>query len=207
MPSPSTIYPVFPAVEATRYLVPVQADTLASIAQQILHLLGWRGRIHSPGHVAYQQSGGVTIEGTSPSGVADTVRHWFQSTPYTTHVLLVFNYQAYAASGSQYIRAKLDDLTLASTIDGGCEWSQNNGRLNIERDRDEQFGANGYRYPIRVAHTGVRLEDSPAVTPSRPRPLFVPAASRGNLIEVEWSTNNARLHDFAVIEMFEPEVS
>lgn len=207
MASPSTLYPQFPAVEATRFRVPVQADTLAGIAQQTLHLLGWRGRIHSPGHVEYQQPSVAPIDGISPSGVADTIRHWFPSSPYTTHLLLVFGYQAYGASGTKYVRARLDDLTLASTIDGGCEWSEANGGLQTRRLRAERFGLDAYDYPINVAHSGIRLNDSPAATPTRPRPLFVPAASRGNLLGLQWDTNNARLHDFAVIELFEAEIT
>jgi hypothetical protein len=206
MPTVSTLYPVLPPVEGTRYVRPVQADTLSGIAQQLIHLIGWRGRIHSPGHVEYQQPAGPALEGFSPAGVSTTLRHWIPTTPYTTHLILALGYQAWSASGDRQIFAELYDLDDPGVIDEGCVWSQANGQLQIGRERAEALGVDRFRYPIRVAHTGIRVNDAPAAPPTGPRPLYVPPAARGHLVELRWSTTNARLCDFAVVEMFEAEL-
>jgi len=200
---PSSVRPALPREEQCRYLVPVTSAVMGAMAEATAYLVGWRAR--RAAHCV------VTHDASDPPATSDpygkgygTVRVAWRSAGHCEHVAVVVGYQAGTQGGTIALRLeKLDGTSLDPSGAGNAVlWSSAAGDLEVaEEDADDES-----RYRRLVATTGEAVDDAPAATPTGPRALTMPAAGRGEWVQLLVVPSNTRLLDVQVFELFEPEV-
>lgn len=200
---PSDVRPALPREEQCRYLVPVEAAVLGAMAEAINHAVGWRFRRAC--HCIVGHDASVAVLRSTPHGKTfDPIRVAWRCSAHAEHVCLLVAYQASEGGGT--ISARLESLTGVSIDPGGAGnaiiWSSTAGDLELAEDPlDDET-----RYRTLVATTGVRVDDSPAATPTGPRPMNLTALYRGSWVQAIVESSNVRVLSVDVIEMFEAEI-
>ena len=127
----------------------------------------------------------------------------YQSTPLSTRLAIVFKYAAFEnASIVPYVKIKLRSTAgnsySGTVLDEGIEFESG---VHIE-DSYRQYVA------AREAFTGCELIDAPTnLVYDPPRPLFVPSANRGELLNVQILLASVALSSVHIYDIYEAEVT
>lgn len=147
--------------------------------------------------------GGLTHLSTLPAYKARKYHFLYQSTPLSERLAISFIYSASTIDDTPEITVKLRPTTgssySATAIDNGIKFSH---ELHI------QAPATPDGVLARSLFTGCELIDAPTNTlPDLPRPLYVPSANRGDLLNIEFEVNGVALGAVHIYDIFEAEVT
>jgi len=124
----------------------------------------------------------------------------YQSTPLSSHLGLIIQYVSanFFAGFDVSVEIELRDTASNSytgaVLDVGCEFTE----VDLESDPNNML----------TAFTGADLIPAPTnINPEPPRPLYVPSANRGELLNVRITTNNMVLLGVHIYDLFDPEVT
>tara|TARA_S200002703_G_C3731016_1_gene224688 strand:- start:255 stop:776 length:522 start_codon:yes stop_codon:yes gene_type:complete len=127
----------------------------------------------------------------------DTLNFLHQTTPITSHLAVILQYQSVNfRNTTAFIDIELRDTASNSytgtVLDVGVRLSE----IELE----------GLVQRLLTATTGAQLIDAPSnPTPDAPRPLYVPSANRGDLLNVVITTDQVKLHTVHIYDLFIPE--
>lgn len=147
--------------------------------------------------------GGMISFATGTSGSVKTDRTYnflYQSTPLSSHLALLIQYRASnfeftTVSITAQLRATGSNSYTGTILDHGVIFQEG---LDLVHDQDQ----------IATAFTGSELITAPTNTsPVRVRPLFVPSANRGDLLNVTIATVQALPITVHIYDLLIPEVT
>jgi hypothetical protein len=147
--------------------------------------------------------GGMLSFATGTSGSVKTNRTYnflYQSTPLSSHLALLIQYRASnfeftTVSITAQLRATGSNSYTGTILDYGVIFQEG---LDLVHDQDQ----------IATAFTGSELITAPTNTsPVRVRPLFVPSANRGDLLNVVIETTQALPVTVHIYDLLIPEVT
>ena len=147
--------------------------------------------------------GGMLSFATGTSGSVKTNRTYnflYQSTPLSSHLALLIQYRASnfeftTVSITAQLRATASNSYTGTILDHGVIFQEG---LDLVHDQDQ----------IATAFTGSELITAPTNTsPVRVRPLFVPSANRGDLLNVTIATVQALPITVHIYDLLIPEVT
>jgi|SRR5210317_420140 len=147
--------------------------------------------------------GGMLSFATGTSGSVKTNRTYnflYKSTPLSSHLALLIQYRAgnfefTNVSITAQLRATGSNSYTGSILDYGVIFQEG---LDLVHDQDQ----------IATAFTGSELITAPTNTsPVRVRPLFVPSANRGDLLNVTIATIQALPITVHIYDLLIPEVT
>ena len=127
----------------------------------------------------------------------DTLNFLHQTTPITSHLGVILQYQSVNfRNTTAFIDVELRDTASNSytgtVLDVGVRFSE----IELE----------GVVQQLLTATTGAQLIAAPSnPTPDAPRPLYVPSANRGDLLNVVITTDQVKLHTVHIYDLFIPE--
>jgi hypothetical protein len=127
----------------------------------------------------------------------DTLNFLHQTTPITSHLGVILQYQSVNfRNTTAFIDIELRDTASNSytgaVLDVGVRFSE----IELE----------GVVQQLLTATTGAQLISAPSnPTPDAPRPLYVPSANRGDLLNVVITTDQVKLHTVHIYDLFIPE--
>ncbi len=130
----------------------------------------------------------------------DTFNFLHQPTPASSHLAVIIQYQSknFRDATTAFIDVELRDTTgnsyTGTVLDVGIRFSE----VELE----------GVAQVLNVASTGAELIVSPTNTSAdSPRPLFIPTANRGELLNVKIVTDQIELQSVHIYDLFIPEVT
>jgi len=130
----------------------------------------------------------------------DTFSFLHQPTPASSHLAVIIQYQSknFRGATTAFIDVELRDTTgnsyTGTVLDVGIRFSE----VELE----------GVAQVLNVASTGAELIASPTNTSAdSPRPLFIPTANRGELLNVKIVTDQIELQSVHIYDLFIPEVT
>jgi len=147
--------------------------------------------------------GGMISFATGTSGTTKTNRAYnflYQSTPLSSHLALLIQYRA---SNFEFttvkIEAELRDTSSNSytgtILDHGIEFQEG---INLDHDGDQ----------VSLAFTGSEIISVPTNTQPEPvRPLYVPSANRGELLNIVINTTQALPITVHIYDLLIPSVT
>jgi len=127
----------------------------------------------------------------------DTLNFLHQTTPITSHLGIILQYQSVnfrntTAFIDVELRDTASDSYTGTVLDVGVRFSE----IELE----------GVVQQLLTATTGAQLISAPSnPTPDAPRPLYVPSANRGDLLNVVITTDQVKLHTVHIYDLFIPE--
>ncbi len=127
----------------------------------------------------------------------DTLNFLHQTTPITSHLGVILQYQSVNfRNTTAFIDVELRDTASNSytgtVLDVGVRFSE----IELE----------GVVQQLLTATTGAQLISAPSnPTPDAPRPLYVPSANRGDLVNVVITVDQVKLHTVHIYDLFIPE--
>lgn len=144
--------------------------------------------------------GGRRFLGPMEKSGQSTAYFLHQTTPVASHIGVIIRYQSKdfrsntSSSISVELRATTGNSYTGTVLDVGVRFSA----IDLE----------GVDQVINVASTGAELVPEPTNTsPDLPRPLFIPTANRGELINVKILTDQIELQSVHIYDLFIPEVT
>ena len=150
------------------------------------------------GSTVLNSTGGRERLGTIEKSGQDTLNFLHQPTPITSHLGLIFQYSSnnFRAATTAVVDVELRDTAsnsyTGSVIDVGVRFSE----IELEPSPND----------LKTATTGAELISAPSnPTPDSPRPLFVPVANRGGLLNVVITVDQVKLHTVHIYDLFVPE--
>ena len=150
------------------------------------------------GSLVLNSTGGRERLGGIEKSGQDTLNFLHQPTPTTSHLALIFQYnsQNFRFATAPVVDAELRDTAAnsytGSVIDVGIRFSE----IELESSPGD----------LRTATTGAELVSAPGNSiPDAPRPLFIPPANRGNLLNVVITCEQVKLHAVHIYDLFIPE--
>ncbi len=149
------------------------------------------------GSTVVNSIGGRRRLGTIEKSGQDTLNFLHQPSPITSHLGLIFQYSSKRFRfTSDFLDVELRDTAsnsyTGSVIDVGIRFSE----IELESSPND----------VRTATTGAELISAPGNTiPDSPRPLFIPVANRGDLLNVVFTVDQVKLHTVHIYDLFVPE--
>jgi hypothetical protein len=130
---------------------------------------------------------------------SNTYNLLYQSTPLSTHLAIIAYYKAGNFGANPYLnfslRATFSNSYTGAILDYGCRFTEG---IDLSHERDN----------LQEAFTGCELISAPTnTTPEPPRPLYVPAAQRGNLLNVVVETALLLPFSIHIYDILIPEVT
>jgi len=147
--------------------------------------------------------GGMIALGLGPSGSVKesaTYNFLYQTSPLSSHIALIIQYRAHNFEfGSVFIgvdlRATGSNSYTGTMLDYGIRFEEG---VDLEHDRDN----------LSQAFTGGELISAPTnTTPEPPRPLYVPSANRGELVNLVIETSQALIATVHIYDLLIPQVT
>lgn len=127
----------------------------------------------------------------------DTLNFLHQTTPVTSHLGVILQYQSINFRNA----TALIDIELRDTASNSYT-----GTVLDVGVRFSEIELEGLVQRLLTATTGAQLIDAPSnPTPDAPRPLYVPSANRGDLLNVVITTDQVKLHSVHIYDLFIPE--
>ena len=132
---------------------------------------------------------------------ATTVTNYlYQSTPMSSHLGLIIQYTSanFEFAGNTNVEVELratgSNSYTGTVLDHGCKFTE----VDLESDPNDAL----------TAFTGTELISAPSnALPEAPRPLFVPSANRGELLNIVVTTNNLVVLGLHIYDLLDPEVT
>ena len=132
---------------------------------------------------------------------ASTVSNFlYQSTPISTQLAIVVQYVTRNFSNATPVTIDIElrdtagNSYSANVLDVGIRFAE----TELQSDPNTSL----------LAFSGSELISAPANSvPDLPRPLFVPSANRGELLNVKVTANNCLILGFNIYDLFNPEVT
>ncbi len=150
------------------------------------------------GSLVLNSTGGRERLGTIEKSGQDTLNFLHQPTPITSHLGVIFQYSSnqFRAATTAVVDVELRNTAAnsytGSVIDVGIRFSE----IELEPSPRD----------LRTATTGAELISAPTNSqPEAPRPLFIPNANRGDLLNVVFTVNQVKLHAVHIYDLFVPE--
>lgn len=150
------------------------------------------------GSLVLNSTGGRERLGGIEKSGQDTLNFLHQPTPITSHLGVIFQYSSnnFRAATTAVVDVELRDTAsnsyTGSVIDVGVRFSE----IELEPSPND----------LRTATTGAELISAPSNSqPEAPRPLFIPPANRGNLLNVVIEVDQVKLHTVHIYDLFVPE--
>ena len=150
------------------------------------------------GSLVLNSTGGRERLGTIEKSGQDTLNFLHQPTPITSHLGVIFQYSSnqFRAATTAVVDVELRDTAASSytgsVIDVGVRFSE----IELEPSPRD----------LRTATTGAELISAPTNSqPEAPRPLFIPNANRGDLLNLVFTVNQVKLHAVHIYDLFVPE--
>ena len=149
------------------------------------------------GSTVLNSTGGRERLGVIEKTGQDTLNFLHQPSPITSHLVLIFQYSSKRFRfTSDFLDVELRDTAsnsyTGSVIDVGIRFSE----IELESSPTD----------VRTATTGAELISAPGNTiPDSPRPLFIPVANRGDLLNVVFTVDQVKLHTVHIYDLFVPE--
>ena len=147
--------------------------------------------------------GGMVSFATGTSGsvkVARTYNFLYQSTPLSSHLALLIQYRASNFESTNVnmkasLRSTASNSYTGTVLDYGIEFEEG---LDLQHDQDQ----------LATAFTGSELINAPTNTlPDPVRPLYVPSANRGDLLNVVIETTQMLPITIHIYDLLIPEVT
>jgi hypothetical protein len=147
--------------------------------------------------------GGMIALGLGPSGsikASATYSFLYQTSPLSSHIALIIQYRAHNFEfGTVFIgvdlRATGSNSYTGTMLDYGIRFEEG---VDLEHDRDN----------LSQAFTGGELISAPTnTTPEPPRPLYVPSANRGELVNLVIETSQALIATVHIYDLLIPQVT
>jgi len=189
----------------------VMGTTLGQISSalaQLAHVKTLGEAHYQVSHSLYGSNGFASnIGGTIFTEVTDIYKldreynFLYQSTQLSTRLAVLFNYSAYSDSLTPNVKIILRDTASNSysgtILDNGVEFEID---LHLQTNRQD--------LDPRSAFTGCELIDAPVSSGyDFPRPLYVPLAKRGELLNIQFLTTAVALSSVHIYDVYEPEVT
>ena len=155
------------------------------------------------GQVILPGVGGMIAFGVGPSGTVKTSRTYnflYQTTPLSSHLALLIQYRASNfESTTVFIDVDLRDTASNSytgtVLDHGIRFEEG---VDLVHDRDN----------LNTAFTGGELISAPTNTNTvPPRPLYVPTANRGEVVNLVIETSQCLIAAVHIYDLLIPEVT
>lgn len=182
---------------------------IASALAQLSNVKALGEAHYQVSHTLYGKNGyGSTVGGTISAEVLDVYKsdreyHFlYQSTPLSTRLAVLFKYSAYEnASVTPYVKIRIRSTSgnsySGTILDEGIQFDSG---LHLQDDRES--------LEVRTAFTGCELIDAPTNTSFEPpRPLYVPSANRGELLNIEVLIASVALSSIHIYDIYEAEVT
>lgn len=124
----------------------------------------------------------------------------YQSTPLSSHLGILIQYVSanffagFDVSVDIELRDTASNSYTGTILDVGCSFTE----VDLESDPND----------MKIAFTGAQLIEAPTnVIPEPPRPIYVPSANRGELLNLVLTTNNMVILGVHIYDIFNPEVT
>jgi hypothetical protein len=150
------------------------------------------------GSSVLNSTGGRERLGAIEKSGQDTLNFLHQPTPVASHLALIIQYSSknFRSATTALIDIELRDTAsnsyTGSVIDVGVRFSE----IELE----------GVAQELHIATTGAQLISAPSnPTPEAPRPLYIPSANRGDLLNVVITVDQVKLHTVHIYDLFIPE--
>lgn len=202
--------PALAPVNRTHWKVDVQALVAGGFADMAIHFAGAKFRLAAHRMIDWNAPATDTILETAPTVGPHTHRVWWQCSPFTTHVAVVFGYQAFSSSGTPKITAKLKKRSGVDIDADGVVWTVANGGLVASRSllRLEPYpDPPVFTHPILYTSTTGRIVDPGEIVGETGPRMFNVGTEAGNLIMVEAEIDWGRLHLMVGIEAFAESIT
>lgn len=159
-----------------------------------------RAKALSEAHYHVGSSVTDTVGGRQRLGIIeksgqDALNFLHQPTPPTTHLAVIFQYSSknFRSATTAFIDIELRDTASNSytgtVLDVGVRFSE----IELEGVAQQLF----------TASTGAQLIDAPTnPTADPPRPLYIPSANRGDLLNVVITVDQVKLHTVHIYDLF-----
>ena len=150
------------------------------------------------GSTVLNSTGGRERLGVIEKSGQDTLNFLHQPTPIASHLGVIVQYSSnqFRAATTALVDIELRDTAsnsyTGSVIDVGVRFSE----IELEPSPND----------LKTATTGAQLISEPSnLQPEAPRPLFIPSANRGNLLNVVITVDQVKLHTVHIYDLFVPE--
>jgi len=171
---------------------------MASALAQMTRAKGLSEAHYHVGSLVLNSTGGRERLGTIEKSGQDTLNFLHQPTPITSHLGVIFQYSSnqFRAATTAVVDVELRNTAAnsytGSVIDVGIRFSE----IELEPSPND----------LRTATTGAELISAPNnPTPDSPRPLFIPPANRGDLLNIVFTVDQVKLHAVHIYDLFVPE--
>ena len=201
-----TGYAKLPSVEGCFNNQVLFGGTVSQLASAMAQLSNCKFLGEAHYHVGQEVSssiGGMINFGTGMSGTVKTTATYnflYQTTPLSSHLALLIQYRASNFDGTTvFIDAGLRDTALNSytgaVLDHGIRFEEG---VDLDHERDN----------LSTAFTGGELISAPTNTTAvPPRPLFVPSANRGEVVNIVIDVSQCLIATVHIYDLLVPEVT
>ena len=155
---------------------------------------------YNEGQSVLNAVGGRQFLGLVEKAGQDTFSFLHQPTPASSHLAVIIQYQSknFRNATTAFIDVELRDTTgnsyTGTVLDVGIRFSE----VELE----------GIAQVLNVTSTGAELIAPPtSLSAESPRPLFIPTANRGQLLNVKIVTDQIELQSVHIYDLFIPEVT
>jgi len=125
----------------------------------------------------------------------------YQSTPLSSRLAILFKYTAYSETYTPTVKIKLRNTS-------GNSYSGTTLDEGVQFDDGVHLQSNRQSTEVRQSFTGCELIAAPSsLSYDPPRPLFVPTANRGELLNIQFNITAVALSSVHIYDIYEPEVS
>ena len=201
-----TGYAKLPSVEGCFNDQVLFGGTVSQLASAMAQLSNCKFLGEAHYHVGQEVSssiGGMINFGTGISGTVKTTATYnflYQTTPLSSHLALLIQYRASNFDGATvFIDADLRDTGSNSytgtVLDHGIRFEEG---VDLDHERDN----------LSTAFTGGELISAPTNTTAvPPRPLFVPSANRGEVVNIVIDVSQCLIATVHIYDLLVPEVT
>jgi len=173
---------------------------MASALAQITRAKALSEAHYHMGQSVVDAVGGRRFLGPLEKAGQDTFSFLHQPTPASSHLAVIIQYQArnFTFATTAFIDIELRDTAgnsyTGAVLDVGVRFSQ----IELE----------GVSRVVSVVSTGAEQISAPTnPTADAPRPLFIPTANRGELLNIKIVTDQIQLESVHIYDLFIPEVT
>jgi len=125
----------------------------------------------------------------------------YQSSPLSTRLAVLFKYTSYSETYTPNVKIKLratgSNSFSGTILDNGIEFEDG---IYLQSNRES--------LELQMSFTGCELIDAPSSASfDFPRPLYVPSANRGELLNIQFNVTAVALSSVHIYDIYEPEVT
>ena len=125
----------------------------------------------------------------------------YQSSPLSTRLAVLFRYTSYSETYTPNVKIKLratgSNSFSGTILDNGIEFEDG---IYLQSNRES--------LELQTSFTGCELIDAPSSASfDFPRPLYVPSANRGELLNIQFNVTAVALSSVHIYDIYEPEVT